>query len=49
MRELGLDHSYQLDGGIMKYFEKTGGRAPGWQGRCFVFDERVALRTDLHA
>jgi UPF0176 protein len=49
MRELGLDHSYQLDGGILKYFEKTGGRAPGWQGRCFVFDERVALRTDLHA
>jgi UPF0176 protein len=49
MRELGLDHSYQLDGGILKYFEKTGGRAPGWQGRGFVLDERVALRTDLHA
>jgi UPF0176 protein len=49
MRELGLDHSYQLEGGILKYFEQTGGRAPGWQGRCFVFDERVALDTDLHA
>jgi UPF0176 protein len=47
MRELGLDHSYQLEGGILKYFEETGGTAPGWSGRCFVFDERVALDTDL--
>jgi UPF0176 protein len=47
MRELGLDHSYQLEGGILKYFEETGGAAPGWRGRCFVFDERVALDTDL--
>jgi UPF0176 protein len=47
MRELGLDHSYQLEGGILKYFEDTGGTAPGWRGRCFVFDERVALDTDL--
>lgn len=47
MRELGLDHSYQLEGGILKYFEDTGGAAPGWRGRCFVFDERVALDTDL--
>ena len=49
MRELGLDHSYQLEGGILKYFEETGGAAPGWHGRCFVFDERVALDTDLSA
>jgi UPF0176 protein len=49
MRELGLAHSYQLEGGILRYFEDTGGAAPGWRGRCFVFDERVALDTDLHA
>jgi UPF0176 protein len=49
MRELGLDHSYQLEGGILKYFEETGGAAPGWRGRCFVFDERVALDTSLAA
>ena len=49
MRELGLAHSYQLEGGILKYFEETGGAAPGWHGRCFVFDERVALDTDLSA
>jgi UPF0176 protein len=49
MRELGLDHSFQLEGGILRYFEDTGGAAPGWQGRCFVFDERLALDTDLQA
>ena len=47
MQDLGLTHSYQLEGGILKYFEETGGTAPGWRGRCFVFDERVALDTDL--
>jgi len=48
MQDLGLDHSYQLEGGILKYFEDTQGRAPGWQGKCFVFDERVGLDTALH-
>ena len=48
MQDLGLDHSYQLEGGILKYFEDTGGTAPGWHGRCFVFDERVGLDTALH-
>jgi UPF0176 protein len=49
MEQLGLDHGYQLEGGILKYFEETGGAAPGWHGRCFVFDERVALDTQLQA
>jgi UPF0176 protein len=47
MQQLGLPHTYQLEGGILKYFEETGGQAPGWQGRCFVFDERTALDTSL--
>jgi UPF0176 protein len=47
MRELGLAHSWQLDGGILKYFEDTDGRAPGWRGHCFVFDEREALDPAL--
>jgi UPF0176 protein len=47
MQDLGLDHSYQLEGGILKYFEDTAGRAPGWRGRCFVFDERVGLDPAL--
>ena len=47
MQQLGLDHSWQLDGGILKYFEDTDGQAPGWRGHCFVFDERVALDASL--
>ena len=49
MQALGLAHSFQLDGGILKYFEDTAGLAPGWQGRCFVFDERAGLDTALAA
>ncbi len=48
MQDLGLDHSYQLEGGVLKYFEDTAGLAPGWRGRCFVFDEREGLDTALH-
>ena len=46
MREAGLPHVYQLEGGILKYFEETAG-APHWHGDCFVFDERVALNPEL--
>ena len=49
MQGLGLAHSYQLEGGILKYFEDTQGRAPGWHGKCFVFDERAGLDTGLAA
>lgn len=47
MRAHGLTHSWQLEGGILDYFAQTDGRAPGWQGRCFVFDEREALDAHL--
>ena len=45
MREEGLEHVYQLEGGILKYFEETDGSH--YQGGCFVFDERRALGPDL--
>ena len=45
MREAGMPHVYQLEGGILKYFEETGG--DHYQGGCFVFDERRALAADL--
>ena len=45
MRESGLPHVYQLEGGILKYFEETGGAH--YHGGCFVFDERRALAADL--
>jgi len=47
MREAGLDSVYQLDGGILKYFEETGGAH--FKGNCFVFDEREALDSSLSA
>jgi UPF0176 protein len=45
MREAGLTNVWQLDGGILKYFEETGGAH--FQGNCFVFDEREALDAGL--
>jgi UPF0176 protein len=47
MQEAGIDHVYQLEGGILKYFEETGGAH--YRGACFVFDEREALGHDLTA
>jgi len=46
MRDAGLTHVHQLEGGILRYFEDTG-TAPGWRGDCVVFDDRAALRPDL--
>ncbi len=45
MRELGLEHSYQLQGGILQYFEEAGDAH--YEGGCFVFDEREAIGADL--
>jgi UPF0176 protein len=45
MRNLGLDHVYQIEGGILKYFEEVG--TDHYEGTCFVFDEREALGVDL--
>lgn len=41
----GMKNVYQLEGGILRYFEKCGGE--GYEGDCFVFDKRVALTPDL--
>ncbi|MBD8526498.1 sulfurtransferase [Pseudomarimonas arenosa] len=45
MQEAGYGEVLQLDGGILGYFEHAGGAH--YQGDCFVFDERVALKPDL--
>ena len=45
MQGNGFDNVWQLDGGILGYFEQVGGF--GYQGRCFVFDERIALDSAL--
>ena len=45
MEKKGFEHVYQLDGGILKYFETVGGSH--FHGDCFVFDRRVALTPAL--
>jgi len=45
MLENGFENVYQLDGGILTYFEECGGEH--WKGECFVFDDRIALDSDL--
>jgi UPF0176 protein len=45
LRHDGMDNVLQLDGGILSYFEAVGGA--GYDGRCFVFDERIALDPQL--
>ncbi len=41
----GLREVYQLDGGILEYFQQCAGAH--YDGNCFVFDERVALTPAL--
>ena len=45
MKNIGYESVYQLEGGILKYFEKVGGAH--YQGDCFVFDHRTALNPQL--
>ena len=46
MLKAGFADVKQLEGGVLDYFKETGGAY--WEGDCFVFDERVALDTQLN-
>lgn len=46
MQDLGLE-VYQLDGGILNYFQTLPDAELDWQGECFVFDKRIAIDTKL--
>ncbi len=43
----GFGEVYQLDGGVLNYFERVADADRDWQGELFVFDERVAVDTEL--
>jgi UPF0176 protein len=45
--DLGLE-VFQLDGGIVSYFQALPDADRDWEGECFVFDNRVAIDTQLH-
>lgn len=46
MHEMGVP-VYQLEGGILNYFQQMPDAEKDWQGECFVFDNRIALDTHL--
>lgn len=46
MLEMGVP-VLQLEGGILNYFKQMPDAALDWRGECFVFDNRVALDTNL--
>lgn len=45
MEQAGFKNVFQLDGGILKYFEECGGAH--YAGECFVFDRRVGVDPQL--
>jgi UPF0176 protein len=47
LKEQGFDEVYHLDGGILKYLEEMPQENSLWQGECFVFDQRVAVKHGL--
>ncbi|HSV46264.1 MAG TPA: rhodanese-like domain-containing protein [Ramlibacter sp.] len=46
MLDMGLP-VYQLEGGILNYFQQMPDADLDWRGECFVFDNRVAVDTRL--
>jgi RluA family pseudouridine synthase len=44
---IGFEQVFQLDGGILKYFDDCG--SEHYDGECFVFDQRVGLDPHLAA
>ncbi|WP_017658620.1 oxygen-dependent tRNA uridine(34) hydroxylase TrhO [Baaleninema simplex] len=43
----GFKEVYHLKGGILKYLENVPEDESLWEGECFVFDERVAVKHGL--
>ena len=47
MKKNGFDDVYHLKGGILKYLETQPESESLWEGDCFVFDQRVAVKHGL--
>ena len=43
----GYQEVYQLQGGILQYFEDMKEEENLWQGECFVFDNRVSVNKNI--
>ncbi|OYZ05380.1 MAG: hypothetical protein B7Y32_03610, partial [Methylophilales bacterium 16-45-7] len=47
MKQQGFEEVYHLQGGILKYLETVPKELSMWEGECFVFDQRVAVKHGL--
>lgn len=47
MMDQGFEEVYHLEGGILKYLETVPEEESMWEGECFVFDQRVAVKHNL--
>ncbi|MBW4593879.1 MAG: rhodanese-related sulfurtransferase [Brasilonema angustatum HA4187-MV1] len=47
MLSQGFQEVYHLKGGILKYLEEVPESESFWDGECFVFDQRIAVRHGL--
>ena len=47
LKAIGFKEVYHLKGGILKYLEEIPAKESMWQGECFVFDQRVAVKHGL--
>ncbi len=48
LKSLGFEDVYQLEGGILNYFKNIPTEESCWEGRCFVFDERISVPAGDH-
>ena len=47
MLKKGFKEVYHLKGGILKYLQEVPPEESLWEGECFVFDDRVAVKHGL--
>lgn len=47
LKSKGYENVFHLQGGILKYLEEVKEEESLWQGECFVFDDRVAVKHNL--
>ena len=44
---MGIEQTYHLKGGILRYLHETNESESRFNGDCFVFDERIAVGHEL--
>ena len=47
LKSMGYENVFHLQGGILKYLEEVKEEESLWEGECFVFDDRVAVKHNL--